>query len=321
MNAAAPDQPPSDGAVRPAPSPLLSSPVAPNDVATADLAEKLSDVSATSVLTLWARAQGSRSPRPLLPDPAAEALVEQLRPAIARLDAPIYRPLPANDLPKMLVLYLTLRARRFDAYARDFVHRFGSRSTVVVNLGCGLDTRFARLDDGHIRVVELDLPPVIDLKRSLLPAHPRHTLLAGSVLDHAWMDALDRYDNARFIFLAEGLFMYLPEAEVKQLVLALAARFPGSELVAEVFSSWWLRPPLDALVARKLRRQFQFGDEAMFRFGIENSRSLEAWSPRLELVDDWSFLDERVRALAPFRWLRHVRAIRQIQWVIHYRLG
>lgn len=291
------------------------------DGATADLVEKLGDVSATSLLTLWARALGSQSSQPILPDPAAEALVAQLRPAIVEQEAPIYHQLLADDLPPTLVSYLAQRARRFDTYARDFVYRFDSSSTVIVNLGCGLDTRFARLDDGHIRVVELDLPPVIDLKRALLPDHPRHTLLAGSVLDSAWMDALDRYDNARFLFLAEGLLMYLPEEEVKGLLLAMAERFPGSELVAEVFSARWLRPPLDAIVARKLQGRFQLGGGAMFRFGIEDSRSLEAWSPHLELIDDWSFMDERTRAFAVFYWLRHVRAIRQIQWVIHYRLG
>ncbi len=289
----------------------------------AALAEQLADVSATAMLTLWARASASQAPRPLLHDPAAVALVEQLRPILATLDAPIYRRLLTDDLPRTLVSYLALRARRFDAYARDFVHRFGS-STVIVDLGSGLDTRFARLDSGTggaIRVVELDLPPLIELKRMLIPHHPRHVLLAGSVLDLAWMEELDRYDNARFLFLAEGLLMYLPEVGVKQLVLALAERFAGSELVAEVFSARWLRPPLNWLVASKLRRQFDFGDEATFHFGIEHSRSLEAWSPHLEWVDDWSFLDERDGPFALLSWLRHIRAIRQIQWVVHYRLG
>lgn len=283
------------------------------------LADALSAVSTTGLLTLWARAAESRSADPILQDPVAEALVDRLRPILAASDLPIYRRLVEDRLPPLLIPMLALRARYNDTVARDFHARFPH--AVIVNLGCGLDTRFERLDDGTIHVVDLDLPPLIALKQQLVDAHPRHPLLAASVLDPTWMDTLDRYDDGRFLFLAEGLFMYLTPDQVQQLVLTLADRFPGSELVAEVFNSFWLRPPWRRWVDAKMQRQLNFGAEAMFQSGVSHPQEWEAWSPALRLLDVWSFLDTGEPKLGPSRWMRGVPLLRLTQYIVRYQLG
>lgn len=81
---------------------------------------------------------------------------------------------------------MALRARHVDQKARDFLewHPEG----VIVNLGCGLDTRFYRLDGGRLHLFDLDLPEVIDLKRQLLAETERYHFVASSVLDFDWMD-------------------------------------------------------------------------------------------------------------------------------------
>jgi O-methyltransferase involved in polyketide biosynthesis len=207
----------------------------------------------------------------------------------------------------------------------DFLHRYPQG--VIVNLGCGLDTRFARLDAAAAhtgsgpRVVEVDLPPMIALKRTLAEPHPRHHLIAASVLDSHWMDEVDRYNDRRFLFLAEGLFMYFAPEEVKALVLALTTRYPGSELVCEVFHRFWTRPPLDAWVTGKLLRQLAMGPDVRFRFGISHSRELESWHPDLHYLGDWSFLDETDARLGLYRLFARVDWVRRIQWNVHYRFG
>jgi methyltransferase (TIGR00027 family) len=280
---------------------------------------QLSAVSKTGLLTLWARAIEAQSADPILVDPAAVALVEQLRRHLAALEDPFYQQLVADKLPPLLLLALSLRAQYYDQMARNFRLRFPRG--MIINLGAGLDTRFERLDDGKVRVVDLDLPPMIALKRQLITEHPRHELLPASVLDLAWMDTLDRYDDRRFLFLAEGLLMYLPPEQVKRMVIALANRFPGSELVAEVFHARWLRPPLGKWVKRKLQRQFNFDQDAMFQFGLESPQEMAEWDRRIQFVDEWSFLDAHERKLGLYRWFRHIPMLRLIQYNVHYQLG
>lgn len=281
--------------------------------------EPLSAVSNTALLTLWARAIEAQSSDPLLVDPTAIAFTEQLRPYLAAEADPFYQQLVANKISRLLVLTLALRAQYFDQTARNFRKRFPRG--IIVNLGAGLDTRFERLDDGKVRVIDLDLPPMIALKHQLLWPHPRHELLAASVLDFRWMDALDRYDDPRFLFIAEGLLMYFPEHEVKRLVVTLANRFPGSELTADVFHSRWLRPPRREWVTYKLQRQLNFGPEATFRFGLDSPRAMEKWHPHIHFLAEWSFLDAHERKLGILRWFRHLRPLRYIQFMVHYQLG
>jgi hypothetical protein len=74
------------------------------------------------------------------------------------------------------------------------------RATVVA-LAEGFQTSFWRLDetvpDAQFRWVSVDLPPVVELRRRLLPDSPRITNLAQSALDYSWMDLPGRADVLR----------------------------------------------------------------------------------------------------------------------------
>ncbi len=277
----------------------------------------LSDVSATMLLTLYARAMESQSPRPILVDEKAVELYERLKPLARQAEGELYRKVVQGDLPRMLNYTMSLRARHFDRLAQDFLRRHGDG--VVVNLGCGLDTRFFRLDDGRLQLFDLDLPEVIALKRHLLPERERYKFVASSVLDFEWMEQLEAKRPA--IFLAEGLFMYLPLDAVKALVLALRDCFPGSELVCEIFNNRWLQGWRGRIMRRKLQNTMSIGEDAIFQSGLDDSDSMEQWGEGIQYLGDWSFVDEDEPKLGVLRLFRHWDMIRKVQWVVHYRLN
>ena len=282
------------------------------------LEQQISNVSATAFITLFARARESQTTQPILYDPQAEVLAEQLRPALALSDRALCRQVAAGKLEPLVVVTMAQRARRFDAYVRDFCTRHPN--AVIVNLGCGLDTRFFRVDDGGLLFFDLDLPAMIELKRTLVAEQPRLRFIASSVLDTAWMNALAELGDRPFLFLAEGLFMYLELEDVRRLVVEMARRFPGSELVCEVFSSYWLRKPWKGLVDRKMQRRLNFGADAMFRSGVDNEHHFEQWDPALHFLDDWSYFDEDEPKLRGLHWLRHIPFVRKVQWTLHYQI-
>src|SRR5512137_1973892 len=71
-----------------------------------------------------------------------------------------------------------MRVRQFDTFARDFLAR--DPGGLVVDIGCGLDTRFDRLDDGQLTWLGVDLPEVIRLRRQYLPDTARCKTIARS---------------------------------------------------------------------------------------------------------------------------------------------
>lgn len=278
----------------------------------------LSDVSATMLLTLYCHARASTAKRPLLEDPESVRIWEALKPELARSGDPRVKRLLADRLPKLAITYVATRARRFDAYVRDFLGR--NPSAHVVSLGSGLDPRFSRVDNGALRFTDVDLPPVISLKRRFVTETERYRLMAASVTDPLWMDSLSSRPGEPILFLAEGLFMYLPEAEIKALVRRLQARFPGCELVCEVIHRRWLDPWLAWMLRLNLRTQLALGPDAMFRFGIREARELEAWGSGIHFLDDWSILDAEFREIGWVKAGAPFTSIRNTQWLVHYRL-
>lgn len=285
----------------------------------ADAALVLSDVSDTGLLTAFCHALESRTERPLLSDPEAERIMDRLTPVLARSPKRLHRRMAAGKVREDLRVHVALRARQYDRYAKAVAS--AHPGACVVNLGCGLDTRFWRIDDGALQLYDLDLPEVIAVKRRLVKPHERYHLLASSVLEHGWMDVLAREHEGPFVFLAEGLLMYLPAEGVRGLVKELRRRFPGSQLVAEVVNSSWLRPSRKWMIDLKMRKQLGLGEGATFRFGVRDGKEIEEWSDGIRLVDEWFYLDEDEEKLGALRWFREWRMFRETQWTVRYVLG
>ena len=234
----------------------------------------LSGVAETLLITLYIRATESQRPDALIKDERAEALVRQLDPEILR------KTLVLTEGTGRLVLIL--KSREFDRFAQDFLGRHPD--AVVVHIGCGLDTRFERVcseqpDNGQVEWYDLDLPEVINLRRELLGGEGgRYHLLAGSVLEDAWLEAVEAHRQRPFLFLAEGVFMYFTEAQVKSLVLRLKEHFPAAELVFDAYSPF-MRWAHNLRVIRK-----RVG--AHLNWDLRHSQDLEGWGVGIHLLDE-----------------------------------
>ncbi len=280
---------------------------------------KLSDVSTTSLLTLYCHGKETKSKNPILQDNKAVELIEKLNPELSKLDNNLYRDLVKNKLDRKLVAYITLRAKKYDEYAKEFLQR--SPEGVIVNIGCGLDTRFQRIDNGKLIFYDLDLPPVISLKKKLLPSSDRYNFLPYSVLNYEWMEQLDRWRDRPFLFMAEGVFMYLQDRDVKSLVLKLQEEFSGSELICEVFNSFWLQKPQKKIIDIVLQGKLHIGKEATFNFGIRDSKEMEKWRSGIEFIEEWYCLDEPEKKLGLLRFVKHIEIFRKTLWSVRYKLN
>lgn len=278
----------------------------------------IGDVGATSLVTLYCHAIESRSDNPILVDPKSVEITAELNKTLARSEQPLERALVSGTLDRNLVVHIAIRAKKYDDYVRDFLSRHPDG--VVVNIGCGLDSRFLRIDNGRVAFYDLDLPEIIAIKKGFFKESERYHLVASSVLDYGWMTPVRRH-RGPFLFMAEGVFMYLDGDDVRSLVLAIKKTFPGSELVCEVENSLWLGPVTKKMVGYKMQHQFHLGKGAMFRSGIRDSREMEKWQSGIRFLDEWSYFDSDEKKLGWIKLLRHIGWIRKTQWTVHYRLG
>ena len=133
---------------------------------------KLTPEQETLLIPLVAKAQPEN---PLFSDPQARDILNQMDYDLARLRVPY----------KTIVL-ICQRAKKLDAATRAFLVE--QPNGVVLHLGCGLDSRFWRVDNGQVEWYDLDMPPVIELHRQFYADHARYHLIASSVTDLEWVD-------------------------------------------------------------------------------------------------------------------------------------
>jgi len=263
-------------------------------------------VSQTLLIPLWARAVEQREAEPLVVDPVAASMVEQID-----FDWRSIR-LTRGDLAQCVV-----RLREFDRLVRDFLRR--RPEAVVVHIGCGLDARFQRVDDGRVRWFDLDLPDVIALRRQFLPETERNRYLAVSVFDADWMTLLAGSGRPgvptgrSVLFVAEAVLCYFDPDEVKALVIELRRCFPGSELVTDVFTPLTIRfDNLHLLLT---------GATARLRWGVRDPRELESWADGIRLEESFSYFDDPEPRTGLPSWLGRLGFMRRAATIQRYRLG
>lgn len=268
----------------------------------------LSGVAETLLITLYMRAMETQRPDALIKDEKAVALLKKIS-GEGLYDFNRMKSLHLSEENKLVII---LRNREIDRGTRDFLARHPD--AVVVHIGCGLDTRFERVDDGWVEWYDLDLPNVIELRRKLMGNKvEHHHLLSSSVLEDEWLDRVSVYRQRPFLFLAEGVFMYLAEAQVKHLVLTLRDRFPGAELIFDAYSPihvW--RHNLQYLISK-----LKFPTH----WGIWHGQEIEGWGDGIHLISEWGYFDEETPRLNRIRWLRGIEAMARTFRIYHFQLG
>lgn len=245
-------------------------------------------VSQTLLIPLWARAEESKRPDGLLKDPEAVRVVGLLSPAT--FDFPKKKPMLIGSV---------VRARHYDDLARQALAADGDKA-VLVHLGCGLDDRFGRTDEGHGVQVNIDLPDVIDLRGRLMPSNnPRNIDWTGSIFEIDWMERLkESWPEGRFTFFMEGLMMYLDESGVQKFFKDLADRFPGATIHFDACDSRACK----TVGSQKVIKQMK----AEFKWALDDINILTRWHPALRHVKTDYYFD-----LFKKRWglLRLIRFI------------
>jgi O-methyltransferase involved in polyketide biosynthesis len=286
-----------------------------------DSIHKITDISETLLIPLYARAAESQSDDPILIDPKAVEITKELNTFFKHSDSELHQNLAKGkirrNLRKKLNATLSLRTRKFDQYCTSFLTKHPDG--IIVELGCGLSTRFSRIDNGNMTWYDLDFPEVIDIRRRFFRESERYNFIPSSVLDFEWMDQI-QHNHKHILFIAEGLLMYLHENEVKKLILKLQKRFPGCQLACEVANTFIVKMLRRKIFRRKFQRDFHFGPDTTFNFGIEDSRVIESWNQGIEFLDEWTYFDEKEKKLGWIKLFARSKKLKYTQWIVHYRL-
>jgi O-methyltransferase involved in polyketide biosynthesis len=229
---------------------------------------QLGRVQETALVPLYARALESRRKRPILLDPKACEIVDSIDWDFGRFGQ------------RQRVAGCALRCAMFDIWVREFLLRHPEGT--VVEIGAGLNTRFERLDNGKVHWYDLELPDTAELRRRFFVDSERRTTLAASVRDAGWIETVRRSPGPYFL-VAETVFVYLEEAQVKAALQQIASGIPQVTIALDTAG----RRAGERVNRDHERRNLA----ARFTWACEDPITIQQWDIGLRLVESRTVAD------------------------------
>ncbi|ORB84979.1 methyltransferase [Mycobacterium kansasii] len=199
----------------------------------------------TMLATLYAKALDAGLPDPILGDRYATEVVERID-----YDWTETAITPRNSAS------VTTRTAHFDAWTRQFLVTHAK--SVVLHVGCGLDSRYFRVRPGpQVQWYDVDHPEVAALCTRLYPAAAQRHVVAASVTDPGWLT--DIPGDRPALLIGEGLTMYLSEPDGVGLLRRVVDRFPSGELQFDAFNRLGIKSQWMNTVVRRSGSTLRWG--------------------------------------------------------------
>lgn len=253
--------------------------------------EKISirGVPETMLQTLYARAAWSQKRDPRFCD-------EKSMEIVARMDYDFSRAQTDAAMSSGVLARTVL----LDRMVGDFIRE--NPEGTVVNIACGLDTRFYRVDNGTIRWYNLDLPETIEVRRRFLEENGRVSTIACSAMDESWAREIEP-SGGNTLVVIEGLVMYLTEPDVKQILSIIDRRFANVEIIMETMSPF---------IMRHIKEKSIEATKAKFTWGLRSGKDLKPLAPGLTWVEDVSLVEGMKVFYPVYRVIGKVPLIRNL---------
>ncbi|MGV0772905.1 class I SAM-dependent methyltransferase [Mycobacterium syngnathidarum] len=268
--------------------------------------DHLTPVEKTLLVTLRGRAADARTARPLLGDHLADTVSGRLTHDPVKLSSTV-------------TIAVAVRSAMLDRLVGRFITEHPD--AVVVELGCGLETRMQRVSPpAGVDWYDIDLPEVIALRRRVLPELERSHLIAASLTEPGWLQDVPRDRPA--IVVADGVLGFLTEADNRQILRTITDHFTaGGELVFNAYTRIAARLMGSMGVLRSV------GIPKDYRgYGFDDPHAVEQLNPQLIYVEEQ--LGAQAPEAAHFAWPTRMTAklfarwraqARRGVWIVRYR--
>ena len=173
-----------------------------------------------------------------------------------------------------------VRSLLFDKEVKKFLKK--NPTGTIVNLGEGLETQRFRIKENGAFWISVDLPDAIAIREIFIQPTPRYVHSPLSVLDRKWFDLVPK-DKPVFI-TAQGLFMYLPEKEVKAIILDMFNTFSEGYLMFDTIPKWISNKTMSKNGWQKTK----YYTTPKMPWGINRNKiqNIKEWSPNIEDIKE-----------------------------------
>jgi len=241
----------------------------------------LKGVQETLLLPLWGRSFETKKEKPLLVDYDAVRIIDLLDYDFSQIEQKV------NSLSR---LSWVARCIYFDQKINEYLEK--NPNGTIINVGCGFDTTYERIQNGIAKWYELDFPEVIETRKKLLNESSNRFYLPYSVFDPSWYAKIEHKENV-FLMMA-GLIYYFTEDEIKSLLKSFRSEFNNCTVIFDYSSIKGME-----IANKKVIDDVGMDKSAYLKWGINNIKDIEKWNTGITVNENMKMFEEH-RKKYPF---------------------
>lgn len=220
----------------------------------------LKGVQETLLMPLWGRAVETQKEKPLLIDKEALKIINSINYDFTQI---------ANKISALSRASWIARSIYFDQRIKDYL--CDNPNGTVINIGCGLDTTYERVNNGKAMWYELDFPEVIVTRKLFIQESATRKFLPYSVFDNVWYSKIGNKENV--LVMIAGVIYYFDKNEVKKLLDTFKQEFKQSTVIFDYSSTKGIK------IANKAVIEDGGMDKAAYlKWGTDNIYEIEKWN-------------------------------------------
>ena len=228
----------------------------------------LKGVQETLLLPLWGRANETKKEKPLLVDNEAIRIINSLDYDFSQIQKKVN--------PLSLAAWIA-RSIYFDRKILEYLEN--NINGTIINIGCGLDTTYERVQNGKAKWYELDFPEVIETRKALLEESPTRIFLPYSVFDQAWYSKIENKKD--ILIIIAGVIYYFDESEIKDLFRSFKTVFNKCTVVFDYSSIKGKQ-----IANKKVIKDSGMDKNAYLKWGIDNIYEIQEWGVNITVNEN-----------------------------------
>ncbi|GEM_PF-2061332 len=160
-----------------------------------------------------------------------------------------------------------IRTAIIDEITNTFIEEHDN--PVIIELGGGLSARPYRLGVDRAEWVILDLPPAINIRHKVDSQNENLLFVADSAASLNWIKRIPQTENDNYLFIAEGVLMFIAKKDVQDMIDQLRVHFHGGSFVFDTPRESYVEREKDNFAKLQADIQFFIDEHDFTGYGLK----------------------------------------------------
>ncbi|CDR61806.1 class I SAM-dependent methyltransferase [Staphylococcus schweitzeri] len=256
--------------------------------------KQLDGIPESMIIPLIARAKEYENEKPIIKDALSKKIFDGLD--------DMYKNVTCDDMSQ---IGISIRSVLIDCVTKRLIK--DNKDLIVVNIGCGLDTRFQRFNKEKISWIDLDVPESIEIRKTFFKETDSYKMISKSMLDYSWIEDVKNYNflnsKSNILFIFEGVLMYFDESVMTKLLHIIIKKFADHNLTFAIeFCS--------KTIANNTKRHqsvSKLSSQPVFKYGYNDLKEWHKVLPsKIKVINEYNYFDYYKKRWGFFGYCRYI---------------